>query len=326
MWTDAVFELAWQSIEGAPLSAPKYAWFESTQVALEGIESLRLGDLQLPEWFKIPPDCWYSMISNVFEASVAAIDILLPTTAEPGAADRDDWDWLIAEVCSPAKSIGEAVSPFPDDPDKAGAALIGCMHQRTRLSKGLDRAGVEIDHMSKEISGPIRDLGSIVWAAQRMVGFHNAAVHFAKSDLRGHAQRAWEAVLRWKKQGGSLAWAAPTPDRQLGSPGDVLTDQSDVSPNDSPQIEATPPVQNCLDHITIEDFAELSGITTGTIQNRPAASRPKPKIKSRGRQKAVYSYADFRSWAIGEFPAYSSRLPEAYQAAMDALANIRRNR
>jgi hypothetical protein len=78
VWTDALFELAWQRIPGAPLSADKFAWIENTSVELDALEALGSRDPQfVPVGIKSPPDHWYSKIEDLFTASVAAIDILL---------------------------------------------------------------------------------------------------------------------------------------------------------------------------------------------------------------------------------------------------------
>lgn len=82
MWTNAVFELAWQQHPGTALKAKKLAWSGHKSVPLDAwpLLSGRLkghaGDAWLDD-LGDPPAHWYSTIENMHHASVAAIDILL---------------------------------------------------------------------------------------------------------------------------------------------------------------------------------------------------------------------------------------------------------
>ena len=102
LWINALFELAWQRIPGSPLVAKKFAWSGSLSVPLDALPRLRrqanrsalmAGLADIPD----PPTHWYSVLENLFSASVAAIDVLLAIGDEfgnepnkPAAAVKQD--------------------------------------------------------------------------------------------------------------------------------------------------------------------------------------------------------------------------------------------
>jgi len=91
-WLYLLFDLAWAKIAGSPLrvSVDKSAWHESTSVTLETVLLYR-GSLQpfgpieamlanIPD-----PPTWYSVLDDVAQASVHALDILLTRMAQSPA-------------------------------------------------------------------------------------------------------------------------------------------------------------------------------------------------------------------------------------------------
>ena len=83
LWTNAVFELAWQKHPGSGLEAERKVWHENTAMELECYLDIQSGKQELPDMFRPlvehagnPPAYWYSWIPNVWRASIAAIDVL----------------------------------------------------------------------------------------------------------------------------------------------------------------------------------------------------------------------------------------------------------
>jgi hypothetical protein len=81
LWVHAVFELAWQEHAGSRLSAERWAWRGRQRIRIEDLPKQRTGE-GLPTFDELarhvgdPPAYWYSGISNVWRASVAAVEIL----------------------------------------------------------------------------------------------------------------------------------------------------------------------------------------------------------------------------------------------------------
>jgi hypothetical protein len=120
----------------------------------------------------------------------------------------NDFDWLIDEVLVPARTVGQIVESFKDDPDRAGAAFTSCT-ARLRLTRGLEQVRAEISSFPDSVAVEVRAIANIWREAHNLIGFHDAAQHIAKSDLEGHAKRGWEALLHHRNKGGPLSWATP---------------------------------------------------------------------------------------------------------------------
>lgn len=83
LWTDALFELAWQCIPGVPLRATRKATWAGNHSLTLPIN--REFWPEIPAEIADPPEYWYSVIDDVFSTSVAAMDILLalPDDTQP---------------------------------------------------------------------------------------------------------------------------------------------------------------------------------------------------------------------------------------------------
>jgi len=82
LWTNAVFELAWQSHIGSTLRADCWAWHHNSKLKIEDVAETsksEMADLfsDLTERVGTPPSYWYSWLPNISRASLAAIDIIL---------------------------------------------------------------------------------------------------------------------------------------------------------------------------------------------------------------------------------------------------------
>ena len=69
----------------------------------------------------------------------------------------------------------------------------------------------------------VRAIADIWNRSYGLIGIHDAALHFANSDLESRGKRGWEAVLRYKYKGGPFPWAVihPTDDELPLSISDV---------------------------------------------------------------------------------------------------------
>ena len=91
LWTNAVFELAWQKRTGSPLAAERLAWLENHTLKIEDLPKYRSstngpraqGFDELVEHVGNPPAYWYSELSNVWRASEAAVALLLHWLEHP---------------------------------------------------------------------------------------------------------------------------------------------------------------------------------------------------------------------------------------------------
>lgn len=88
LWICAMFELAWQKVAGSPLAANRHVWWGAVNAPIDTIHLLRQRE-PCDEWLNNipdPPTHWYSILDDLFIASVAAIDILLmlATTLDSG--------------------------------------------------------------------------------------------------------------------------------------------------------------------------------------------------------------------------------------------------
>lgn len=116
LWTDVLFELAWQRFPGSTLSASKFAWSGQTSVALEAVEKLRsiMPQAIHPE-ITSPPDHWYSMIEDLFTASLSAIDILCSIQCDMAPPDTgvpaDQVDPVSGAAALNDVSCGDAAIP-----------------------------------------------------------------------------------------------------------------------------------------------------------------------------------------------------------------------
>jgi len=109
LWMDAIFELAWREIPGVPLVASeKSAWSENVSVAIRALSKFRHLIPEQASGFKDPPDHWYSIIDDVFTASIAAIDVLL--TVPTASVDP-----------SSSRSVVPSMSAHDAHPDSANA-------------------------------------------------------------------------------------------------------------------------------------------------------------------------------------------------------------
>ena len=97
LWTNAIFELAWQDHAGCGLSADRWTWWKNKKLNIGDIAKTRtipLGRLfsELLEHAGDPPRYWYSWLANVWWSSIGALDILESilngSVTEP--ADADD--------------------------------------------------------------------------------------------------------------------------------------------------------------------------------------------------------------------------------------------
>lgn len=82
LWLSAVFELAWQDHDGAGLKAGRSGWLERQSAPIELITK-RFNNPSSPSLIEEladavgdPPGYWFSRIENLWQASVAAIDLL----------------------------------------------------------------------------------------------------------------------------------------------------------------------------------------------------------------------------------------------------------
>ncbi len=106
LWTDAIFELAWQGFPGTALTATtKSTWFANWSIPLDLLPLVRTQmPQQMPSEISDCPEYWYSHIDDVFSASVAAIDILLALPS--GAANES----------KPSKPSSSDTLVLPSDP------------------------------------------------------------------------------------------------------------------------------------------------------------------------------------------------------------------
>jgi hypothetical protein len=77
-WLYVLFDLAWAEIPGSPLrpSKGRTAWSGRTSIALDALPLFRARFKDIAERFSDHPS-WYSVIDDLVQASVYAIDILL---------------------------------------------------------------------------------------------------------------------------------------------------------------------------------------------------------------------------------------------------------
>lgn len=84
LWTNAVFELAWQKHSGSGFAADRYVWHENLRLKVDDLPRVR-GDegpirkmfAKLLEHAGVPPSYWFSSLNNIWRASIAAIDVIL---------------------------------------------------------------------------------------------------------------------------------------------------------------------------------------------------------------------------------------------------------
>jgi len=127
MWTNAVFELAWQQHSGSSLRARKMAWNGNASVPLDALTHMRSrGDAGGPnEWLDEigdPPAHWYSVIDDLVSASIAAIDILL--SIESAREQLGTNDSSVSSGPSASAVEGEAKCKTPRSVSKIDPELL----------------------------------------------------------------------------------------------------------------------------------------------------------------------------------------------------------
>lgn len=118
LWVNAVFELAWQGHDGAGLEADRSGWLGRHSAPIDMIAkhldgSMRVGMIDaLAEAVGDPPGYWFSKLDNVWQASVAAIDLLASLVSdqkpEPGQSQLP-----IPELPPAANTIDKSRQPHP---------------------------------------------------------------------------------------------------------------------------------------------------------------------------------------------------------------------
>ncbi len=93
LWTNAVFELAWQNHPGTGLATDRWTWLANKKLKIDDVPGMKNSPLasffgDLLERAGDPPRYWYSWLPNIWRASATAIDIIDSLVRESLADDR----------------------------------------------------------------------------------------------------------------------------------------------------------------------------------------------------------------------------------------------
>ena len=124
-------------------------------------------------------------------------------------------DWLISEVFSPAKAIGEMLAGAYNDGevpvgvhrqvligDTLYAATKGvvfqgcCQKELAQMIAGLERADLELSNLPSDVATEIQNLQRIVNGSVGAISFYDGAMYYASTDIGGCGRRGWSAVIR----------------------------------------------------------------------------------------------------------------------------------
>ncbi len=78
LWLNAIFEIAWRNVLGTPLTARKFTWNGSTRIPVDVVPGMSSrADNYSSSMARITNSShWYSVIDDLFNASIVAIDLL----------------------------------------------------------------------------------------------------------------------------------------------------------------------------------------------------------------------------------------------------------
>lgn len=120
MWTNAVFELAFQEHHATTLAAERRTWHANTQLNIKDISRFRHSDENGPEILRPlieyvgdPPVYWYSWLADIWQASIDAIDLLVTLLPDNIALE-------IAEA-APETTPAELSAAAPTSTEENGA-------------------------------------------------------------------------------------------------------------------------------------------------------------------------------------------------------------
>ena len=108
--------------------------------------------------------------------------------------------WLISEVFSPARWIGEQLAAF--DPDQIGYFLYPQsegLRALSQLMEGIKRAYRELQTLPPDVVTEVRKLQRIINGGEGSNGnisFYDGARYYAESDIGPTGKRGWAAVMR----------------------------------------------------------------------------------------------------------------------------------
>jgi len=118
LWTNAVFELAWQEHPASRLSAERWVWHKNHTLKYSDLPRWRTGGSTVLELFDEliervgdPPAFWYSWIGNMWRASISAIDLLIPMLRQSPTEIAENPTSAILWKTYPLKSYREI---YPD--------------------------------------------------------------------------------------------------------------------------------------------------------------------------------------------------------------------
>jgi len=199
-WLYVLFDLAWWGIEGSPLRAERSTWVGNTSVSLRSLPHFRRADAagakvlppellaQIPD----PADRFYSVLDNLFLASIAAVDILL----ESGAANS-------AELRQAGEVSVMSTTPCADAGASPNAELLNLADTQIRLEiaeqgkrlqhaiaqgmeemivRGLLRSSITLGMIVSHCCDAIAERAQIAWST---IETHIAVAGITYSDALG---------------------------------------------------------------------------------------------------------------------------------------------
>jgi pyrimidine deaminase RibD-like protein len=241
--------------------------------------------------------------------------------------------WLISEVFSPAKWIGERLAAANDDngipagvygvTSTGAPATVGyvfrdeCRKPLSRLEEGLKRADKELQSLPPDVAAEVRTLQRIVNGAVGTISFYDGAKYYAGSDIGPTGQRGWSAIIRHVK-------GIPFPSAAATLTPDQATGNADLTP--SPTCVAEGEISECY---TLRDL--LHDLASIRITNdRANALREKSEgpasafIEDPSKTYDIQSFRNYYAMAAAEFFSSASQQADGLKKrpAVDRLRTL----
>jgi hypothetical protein len=181
-WLYALFDLAWRNTPGSPLKAERHTWVGNTSVSLRSLPHLRraaaagamVAPSELLAQVPDPPDRFYSILGDLWTASIAAIDILSASSAAeaPKPLDAKELTVMSAIPCPDASASPNAeLFSLADTQIRLKMAEQGDRLQRAIAqgmaeanARGLLHSSITLNMIIEHCCDAIAERGQLAWA------------------------------------------------------------------------------------------------------------------------------------------------------------------